>query len=119
MIIRIPEDFMTRARFKKGDKIDIGFTEDNQYWRLKVVSADAPGYMISTPSNNPRRGQLRLTWYHGMPLLGDDESVLKARGAADENTMRISPTEIIFKLGDIYIEERSEELPLFPYTPHR
>lgn len=106
MTIRIPEDIMSRARFKKGDRIDIGFTDDGTTWRLKVVSNGEQGYSITTPSNNPKRGQLRLTWCEGIPVIGDDLAITKARAIADEKTMRVSPAEIIFDIGEIRIEAR-------------
>lgn len=104
MTIGIPEDIMSRARFKKGDRIDIGFTDDGTTWRLKVVPNGEQGYSITTPSNNAKRGQLRLTWCEGIPIIGGDKAITKARAIADEKTMRVSPAEIIFTIGEIRIE---------------
>ncbi|MGL4430776.1 MAG: hypothetical protein ACRDD5_20615 [Silvania sp.] len=108
MTIRIPENIMSLARFKKGDRIDIGFTNDGSTWRLKVVSNGEQGYSITTPSNNPKRGQLRLTWCEGIPIIGGDIAVRKARAIADDKTMKISPAEIIFDIGEVRIEARGE-----------
>jgi len=108
MTIRIPEDIMSKARFKKGDRIDIAFTDDGNTWRLKVVSNGEQGYSITTPTNNPKRGQLRLTWCEGIPVIGGDEAITKARAIADEKTMRVTPAEIIFDIGEIRIEARGE-----------
>ncbi|QGU08862.1 hypothetical protein GNG26_00250 [Leclercia sp. J807] len=108
MTIRIPEDIMSKARFKKGDRVDIGFTDDGTTWRLKVVSNGEQGYSITTPSNNPKRGQLRLTWCEGIPVIGGDKAITKARAIADEKSMRVSPAEIIFTIGEVRIEARGE-----------
>jgi len=108
MTIRIPEDIMSGARFKKGDRIDIGFTDDGSIWRLKVVPNGEQGYSITTPSNNPKRGQLRLTWCEGIPVIGNDRAITKARAIADEKSMRVSPAEIIFTIGEVRIEARGE-----------
>lgn len=108
MTINIPEDIMSKARFKKGDRIDIGFTSDGKTWRLKVVTNSELGYSITTPSNNIKRGQLRLTWCEGIPIIGNDTSVRKARAIADENSMRVSPAEIIFEIDEIRIEAKAE-----------
>ncbi|WP_326469203.1 hypothetical protein VPX56_00325 [Enterobacter wuhouensis] len=108
MTIRIPEDIMSRARFKKGDRVDIGFTEDGLAWRLKVISSGEQGYSITTPSNNIKRGQLRLTWCEGIPIIGGDPTIRKARAIADEKTMRVSPAEIIFEIGEIRVEAKGD-----------
>lgn len=109
MSINIPEDIMVRARFKKGDRIDIGFTEDGVIWRLKVVPQDALGYSISTPSHNARRGVIRLTWCEGIPLLGKDEKVIKARAIAQESSIKVSPAEVVFHIGEVRIESTLKE----------
>ncbi|HBM9902864.1 MULTISPECIES: hypothetical protein [Enterobacter] len=108
MTINIPEDVMSKARFKKGDRVDIAFTDNGVFWRLKVVPNGEQGYSITTPSNNSKRGQLRLTWCEGIPLLGNDIKIKKARAIAVEKTMRVSPAEIIFELGEVIIEDKAE-----------
>ena len=106
MTISIPEEVMSKARFKKGDRIDISFKTDGMIWRLKLVSNGGQGYTITTPSNNSKRGQLRLTWCEGIPIIGGDMSITKARAFAVEKSMKVSPAELIFELGEIVVEAK-------------
>lgn len=108
MHINIPEDIMSKARLKKGDRIDIAFTANGLVWRIKVVPNGEQGYSITTPSTNSKRGQIRLTWCEGIPIIGGDESIRKARAIAVEETMRVSPAELIFELGEISVEAKGE-----------
>ncbi|WP_222928042.1 hypothetical protein, partial [Enterobacter hormaechei] len=102
------EDIMSKARLKKGDRIGIAFTANGMKWRLKVVPNGEQGYSITTPSTNSKRGQIRLTWCEGIPIIGGDEAIRKARAIAVEETMRVSPAELIFELGEISVEAKRE-----------
>lgn len=107
--INIPEVVMSKARFKKGDRLDIAFAEDGKIWRLKVVPQDAPGYLITATSGNSKRGVIRFTWCDGIPLLGNDKQIIKVRGMTTEQSTTITPTEVIFKIENIKVDSRLQE----------
>ncbi|KMW72993.1 hypothetical protein TI10_12815 [Photorhabdus luminescens subsp. luminescens] len=106
MTIRISEDIVTRARLKRGDKIDIGFSPDGKTWRLKVMPQDSlGGYSMTTSTKISKSGILRLTWYKGIPLFGDNPKVAKSRVHSDSKIMKVSPAEVIFSISEPLIEE--------------
>lgn len=106
--IWITENIMSLARFKRGDRVDIGITEDSTTWRLRVVGPDELGYKITAPATNQKRGRLRFTWSPEMPVFGNDESILRARAFINAEEIIISPTEITFTVSEIDVESRKE-----------
>jgi len=57
MTIRVDSEILASARMKKGDRVDVQFTEDGKTWKLKLIdSSDSAGYAISSSSKhfNPK-----------------------------------------------------------------
>lgn len=105
MTIRISDTVLNQARINKKDRVDVAFSEDGLTWRIKLLPQDSSsGYAITAATKESRVGVIRFTWYEGMPLMGGDENVLKAKSKAGLNNIKTNPAEIIFKLEEPNIE---------------
>lgn len=99
MTIRIADAILSQARMNKGDRVDIAFSENGMTWRIKLLPQDSTtGYSISAATKTSTVGVIRFTWYEGMPLLGGDSSIIKAKSKAGLNNIKTTPAEIIFTL---------------------
>lgn len=54
----------------------------------------------------PDQSQRSGTWYEGLPLLGNDLNVAKAKALSNDNTIKISVGEIIVELKEAVVESR-------------
>ena len=102
--IRLSEEAMNRARFKIGDRVDIAFSPDGKMWRLKSIEDDNRGYKISGASKTAKVGVIRGTWYEGLPLIGDNTKVIRAKMNSDDEKTNISIGEIILSFEEHEID---------------
>jgi hypothetical protein len=65
---------MKKARFVVGDRVEVGFAQDNGLWVIAVRRVISGGYAISSArggavdvSGKPVRGKVQMTFRDGMP----------------------------------------------------
>lgn len=102
--VRLSEEAMDKARFKIGDRVDLAFSKDEKFLRLKTLDDESRGYKISGAKPTARVGVVRGTWYEGLPLLGNDPNVAKAKALSNDDTIKISVGEIIVELKETVVE---------------
>lgn len=103
--IRLSEEAMDKARFKMGDRVDLGFSTDGRYWRIKSTDDKKKGYKISGNLKTAKIGVIRGTWYEGMPLIGNDKKIAKAKMYSNDETINIQIGEIIMEFKEPEIED--------------
>lgn len=105
MTIRVAEAVLIQARMNKKDRVDIAFSEDGKTWRIKLLGQDSSaGYTVTAATKESTVGVIRFTWYEGMPIIGGDEKIIKAKSKAGIHNIKTSPAEIIFTIEEPSIE---------------
>jgi hypothetical protein len=104
--IRISEEAMDRARLKMGDRVELAFSKDGKYWRIKSIDDQSKGYKISGNQKTAKIGVIRGTWYEGMPLIGNDIEIAKAKMYSIDATIKIQIGEVIVEFKEPEIDER-------------
>lgn len=107
--IRLSEEAMNRARFKIGDRVDIAFSPDGNMWRLKSIDDENRGYKISGATKTAKVGVIRGTWYEGLPLIGGDIKIIRARMSSKDSKTNISIGEIILSFEEPVIQSVLED----------
>ena len=103
--IRVSEEAMSKARFKIGDRVDLGFSPDGKYWRLKSIDHGDGGYKISGATKTAKVGVVRGTWYEGLPLIGGDLNIVRAKLRSNDSQTSISVGQIIISFDEPQISE--------------
>lgn len=112
MTIRVDSEILASARIKKGDRVDVQFSEDGKTWRLKLIdSEDAAGYAISSSTKNSKSGVIRFTWFDGMPLFGNKKTIKKAKVKVSNTSgnIKVSIGEITFSITEPFSIEHIPE----------
>lgn len=95
LTVRISPEGMDSARLKKGDKVDVQYDPESNFWRVKL-SVGGKGYAISGTAKS-ETGVVRFTHYEGMPLIAERQA-RKVRAFADEQTIQYGAGEVTFSL---------------------
>ena len=109
LTFRLTAEAMEKARFKQGDRADIAYDKENNLWQISAIPSAARnvGYAVSS-SSKTGVGQIRLTYYDGMPVIADKKT-RKARGFSDDEKVEFSLGQVIFSIKNVECNETTKE----------
>ena len=102
------------ARLKIGDKVAVGFHQDNYgnlYIQIRAHNTQVGGYTISrgNKTSENQSGIIKTTWCEGLPLLINKDIELSVRCMSDDNETKYDVGELIIKFGKPEVLRRTED----------